>query len=224
MAVGGDRAGVRAPVPIQSDERIRHLLEHASDGVVVLDRAGRIAEANPAACALLGYAPDELLALCIEDVVADEGPAEDGAASPRSEWARPAERRLRRKDGAVVAVRASARPLGDEYWQLIVREVSAREVSVPDVSAREAGPRLTADDALRAAVHRDGVATGWGEPRVSGSLGAGGLGAGGLGAGDGGVDGAGGLCPPAWDVVEPGERPVRAAQFGRAEKLQAISV
>ena len=56
-------------------ERMRRLLDHSADPLLVHDENGRIAEANRAACEALGYSRRELLEMRIGDVEAgvDEG-------------------------------------------------------------------------------------------------------------------------------------------------------
>jgi PAS domain S-box-containing protein len=59
----------------QYAERMRRLLDHSADPLLVHDENGRIAEANRAACEALGYSRRELLEMRIGDVEAgvDEG-------------------------------------------------------------------------------------------------------------------------------------------------------
>lgn len=47
--------------------RWRLLFDRSKDGIVVLDRAGRVREANQRYCEMLGYARDELLRLSVWD-------------------------------------------------------------------------------------------------------------------------------------------------------------
>lgn len=44
-------------------EQYRSIFESVSDGLIIFDRDGRIAEANPAACAMHGYTRDEMVGL-----------------------------------------------------------------------------------------------------------------------------------------------------------------
>ncbi len=64
----------------EAEKRFDDLVEMAADGVVVSDQGGggaprRIRRANPAASTLLGYSPQEMLGLSLDDLVA---PAERG--------------------------------------------------------------------------------------------------------------------------------------------------
>lgn len=44
--------------------RLEHLFAHLADVILVLDTDGRIIDANPATCAMLGFSKEELLAMC----------------------------------------------------------------------------------------------------------------------------------------------------------------
>ncbi len=93
-----------------SQSRLQALFDHSHDAILLADDAGCYVDANPAACALLGYQRKELLALTVADVF---------AASDRT-WASQAwgeflergnqhgECRLFRKDGAIVRADYSA--------------------------------------------------------------------------------------------------------------------
>jgi len=93
-----------------SRSRLQALFDHSHDAILLADDTGAYVDANPAACALLGYQRGELLALGVADVF---------ASSDRT-WARQAwneflergdqhgECRLLRKDGAIVRADYSA--------------------------------------------------------------------------------------------------------------------
>jgi two-component system, cell cycle sensor histidine kinase and response regulator CckA len=93
-----------------SQSRLQALFDHSHDAILLADDAGAYVDANPAACALLGYQRRELLTLGVADVF---------ASSDRT-WARQAwneflergdqhgECRLLRKDGAIVRADYSA--------------------------------------------------------------------------------------------------------------------
>jgi len=55
----------------QSEERLRILFERVADAIFVSDLAGVILDCNASACAMFGYAREELLALRPEDLVAE---------------------------------------------------------------------------------------------------------------------------------------------------------
>ncbi|MCI0436622.1 MAG: PAS domain S-box protein [Gemmatimonadetes bacterium] len=117
----------------ENEERVRSLLDHAADGVLVHDVDGRFVDVNQAACDALGYSRAELLRLRIADVEVDFEQGEDG----RSMWRRlaPGERVqhdavYRRKDGSTYPVEVrigifewSGRPL----VVVLARDVSERK-------------------------------------------------------------------------------------------------
>ncbi|MEW5957601.1 MAG: PAS domain S-box protein [Chloroflexota bacterium] len=113
----------------KSEERYHTLVEHASDGIFVADAGGKYVEVNPSGCAMLGYTRDEILAKRISDLI----PAEDVAAVPlrldelRRGKTLVTERRLIRKDGALLPVEISARMLPDGRFQAIQRDVTKRK-------------------------------------------------------------------------------------------------
>ncbi len=111
------------------EARYQALMEQAADAIFVADREGRFIEVNPAACALLGYTRDELLAMRIVDVL----PPEYAAHFPRireqllqGETIR-GEQLMLRKDGSLVPVERNARIISDGRLQAMVRDVTTRK-------------------------------------------------------------------------------------------------
>jgi two-component system cell cycle sensor histidine kinase/response regulator CckA len=111
-----------------SEEKYRLLMAHASDGILVMDAQGRLAEANNRAAELLGYAPAELQGMRFEDLIEPD----DLAAAPiaydalRAGQTLVQERRLRRRDGERIIGEISARFLAGAYIQAIIRDVTER--------------------------------------------------------------------------------------------------
>ncbi|MFD2113654.1 PAS domain S-box protein [Thiorhodococcus fuscus] len=66
-----------------AEERSRLILESSADGIYGEDTEGRVTFINPAACAMLGYAPDQVLGRCMHDLVHHHYP--DGRVFPRAE-------------------------------------------------------------------------------------------------------------------------------------------
>ena len=118
----------------RSEAQYRSLVENAAHGICRTSPEGRFLMVNRALVGMLGYeSEDELLALTLErDVHAD--PAEWALLleEHRSTGQAPArEMRWKRKDGALITVRASGRPLGDGEggaagFEIIVEDVTAR--------------------------------------------------------------------------------------------------
>ncbi len=124
------------------EERLRTLVEHASDGIFVADLGGRYSDVNAAGCRMLGYTRDEIVGRTIVDLI----PPEDvprlaearahllGGVVEVDEWT------LRRKDGRWLPVEVSAKILSDGRWQGMVRDISARKEAE---RAREASYRAS---------------------------------------------------------------------------------
>ena len=64
-------------------ERYRVALESAADGILIVDSAGKVLEANAAVSAMLGYSPKKLLDLGLDELAL--GSEQHGAVSPSSE-------------------------------------------------------------------------------------------------------------------------------------------
>lgn len=113
----------------RSESEYRLLLEHASDGIHTYDPRGRILDANPKFCDMLGYTREELLRLNIRDLI----PPEDLAAAPvrfdelQSGRTLLIERLLLRKDGTLLPAEISGRMVREGVLQAIVRDISERK-------------------------------------------------------------------------------------------------
>jgi two-component system, cell cycle sensor histidine kinase and response regulator CckA len=122
----GGPDGVR---PADPAARFRAVFEHARDAMLLADDHGRYVDANPAACALLGYSRDELLRLTVWDVT-PPGHLEAGRAQWRAfiegghlsgEYA------MRRKDGTEVPVEFNAvANVAPGIHLTVTRDVSSR--------------------------------------------------------------------------------------------------
>jgi len=63
----------------QAKQYLENLLKYMGEALLVLSPDGVIREVNPAACAMLGYSPDELTGMSIGDVFEEEGEEQAGA-------------------------------------------------------------------------------------------------------------------------------------------------
>jgi len=111
------------------EARYQALMEQAPDAIFVADREGRFIEVNPAACALLGYTREELLAMRIVDVLSPEYSerfAEVREHLLQGETIR-GEQLMLRKDGSLVPIERNARITSDGRLQAIVRDITARK-------------------------------------------------------------------------------------------------
>ena len=85
----------------QTEDLYRGLFEETRDGIVIVERDGRIIDANPACCDLLGYSREQLLAVNARQLWWD--PADREAFQKQIElngFVREFEQRMRRKDGS----------------------------------------------------------------------------------------------------------------------------
>jgi len=124
-------ATARERVLKESETRYRHILEQASDGIVLASPDGRLILANQRASEMLGYSREELLQVPLARLYDPE----DLAAEPLGwdELARTAvvlrEHRLRRKDGSTFIAELSVRRTAEGLAQAIVRDVTERKRS-----------------------------------------------------------------------------------------------
>jgi len=112
-----------------SEERYRLLVERAVDGITLHALDGRILDANPAACELLGVPADQLLGLRLEDFA-------DGLPIIWNEdtWLEVArgtpvsfEQHVRRADGRVLTIDIRARWLPEGVVEAVSRDVTAQK-------------------------------------------------------------------------------------------------
>jgi len=111
-----------------SYERFRTYIEHALDGVLVVDQAGRFVDANPAACTLYGYTRDELLALGIPEVIAPDADSQEAARAHFARVLMTGDSRGDvtglRKDGSTFTTEIRAVTLGNGLFLGFARDVT----------------------------------------------------------------------------------------------------
>jgi PAS domain S-box-containing protein len=66
-------------LPAHAKHLFRHLFEHASLGIAVVDLEGKLLLANPALCFILGYGENELCGLSCSELVNAEDSQVDWA-------------------------------------------------------------------------------------------------------------------------------------------------
>jgi PAS domain S-box-containing protein len=137
-----------------SEARYRRLFDSNRDGLYVVDMQGHCLDANPAACQMLGYNREELLALDVYQIGSD---GEDLSPEGRSRFLERLQPVLRdtvsgfeaeliRKDGEQVPVELSMTPLvfgGREAALASVRDITQRKQAEEELRAsREQLKRL----------------------------------------------------------------------------------
>jgi len=120
-------------------ERYAHLRSCVNDSFVTADERGRITEVNDRAVETYGYSHDEMLALSLGQLAY---PPE--SASPGGTWGAVEARGFgllemvhQRKDGSTFPVEVSVRLAevdGQRFWQIVVRDITARKRAEAEVS------------------------------------------------------------------------------------------
>ncbi|MFQ4138070.1 PAS domain-containing protein [Nodosilinea sp. PGN35] len=118
----------------------RALVESSVDGIVTLDPAGNVLEANTSFATMLGYSLDETTALNVADFDVSPGAIGDqgeifGLGQNRFE------RRHRRRDGSTYAVEISASPVlwnGQSVYLCVCRDIEERQRAEMALAASEA--------------------------------------------------------------------------------------
>ncbi|HET9912696.1 MAG TPA: PAS domain S-box protein [Anaerolineales bacterium] len=125
----------------ESEERYHTLFAHAPDAIFLENEDDEILDANPAACALLGYSREELLAMHVSDLQAPElrGQLRNAIKSELSSHGSiPFESVDLRRDGTRVAVEITTSRMGDSGLALsIVRDITERKKAEAQLLASE---------------------------------------------------------------------------------------
>jgi two-component system, cell cycle sensor histidine kinase and response regulator CckA len=122
---------------VESETRYRHLLEQASDGIVLARPDGQLVLVNQRVCEMMGYSEAELLKVPLRALY-EAGELE---RSPLGwdELLRSTmvirERRLQRKDGSTFIAELSVRRTPDGLAQAIVRDITERRRSEAAIRA-----------------------------------------------------------------------------------------
>jgi len=132
-----DAAARREAILLESETRYRHILEQASDGIVLARPDGQLVLVNQRICEMMGYTQSELLQLPLSSLYE---PGElDRTPLGWDELLRNAmvirERRLQRKDGSIFIAELSVRRTADGLAQAIVRDITERRRSEAAIRA-----------------------------------------------------------------------------------------
>ena len=133
-----------------SEARYRFLAEHSTDLILLVGQDGQRLYASPASRKLLGYEPEEAVALRLKDAIhPDDAPRVLPVLA-----ARPDETllvyRMQRKDGDYVWVETTGRTVelasGERQRLIIVRDIEKRVAAEERLKASEAQYRLLAEN------------------------------------------------------------------------------
>jgi PAS domain S-box-containing protein len=127
-----------------SEDRLRHVIEAAPNGMIIVDNQGRIVSANSSCQAIFGYAPEELVGRPIEDLV----PPRHRAAHPavREAFQQHPETRAMgrgrdlfglRKDGSEIPVEIGLNPIKSEVEAQVL-------ASIVDITERKRSEQMLA--------------------------------------------------------------------------------
>jgi PAS domain S-box-containing protein len=133
----------------RSEEQIRDLINHASDGIFHADSSGRYTDVNEAGARMIGYTRDEIVGKTIADFLCPEDIPRlpRYMAALRAGRASLAEWTVVRKDGARVIVEVSAKFLPDGRLLGLTRDVTERRHAQDALRAAEERLRLAIEEA-----------------------------------------------------------------------------
>ena len=130
----------------QSEERHRIIIQTAMDGFWMVDLGGRLLEVNETYCRMSGYSYQELLAMNIADLDANETKKEIAAhiKQIRSQGETRFETRHRRKDGSIFDVEVSSkyRFVYGGGFEVFLRDITDRKQS--EIALKKSEDRLRA--------------------------------------------------------------------------------
>ncbi|MBF0466952.1 MAG: PAS domain S-box protein [Nitrospirae bacterium] len=114
---------------LNSESKLRMLIENASDGIHIADEDGYFLVVNSRICEMTGYTREELLKLHLKDIIHPEDLTKTPLrfAEFRAGKTLIYERRLLRKDGTSIDTETSAKQLPDGKFMGITRDITERK-------------------------------------------------------------------------------------------------
>lgn len=136
----------------ESEEKYRNLIDHAADGIFILNQQGSFLDVNSSGCAMMGYSKEEVLHLNLSDITplefADKMPI--NMNDLMSGKIMLIERQYQRKDGTKFYAEASAKLIAGGKIQSIVRDITQRKKAEEELKQSEERYRLFIEQATDA--------------------------------------------------------------------------
>lgn len=112
----------------RNEEKYRTLVEQAHDAIILFDEEGRLLDVNTGLTLLLGYSKEELLNMHLHDLFTEEEAETDPVRFDvlRKGQSKVKQRKVLRKDGAVVETEIKSQQLPDGRFLSIIRDLSDR--------------------------------------------------------------------------------------------------
>src|SRR5659263_37090 len=115
----------------ESESRYRTLVEHAADGIFIIDSRGKYVDVNQSGLNMLGYSRNEMLEMHVTDIVSrndmEQTPIKLDLLLAGETLT--TERELVRKDGSIVPVELSTRMMPNGDILGIQRDISVRKLA-----------------------------------------------------------------------------------------------
>ncbi|MBI5858127.1 MAG: PAS domain S-box protein [Sphingobacteriales bacterium] len=111
----------------ESEEKYHTLVEHASDGIVIVGANGTCIDANSTICNMVGYTKEELSSINLfELVIINKGDVPFRIAEVLAGKSVLQERNIIKKDGNILSVELNSKLLPDKRILVIVRDITER--------------------------------------------------------------------------------------------------
>ncbi|MCZ2458873.1 MAG: PAS domain S-box protein [Chitinophagales bacterium] len=134
----------------KSEERFRTLVEQASDAIVITNKEGELLEVNDSSCTMTGYSKEELLKMNIREIVIQETEHQMQDAVERLKHGERLlnERRIKKNDGALLAIESTSRMLTDGRIISINRDITERKTAEEALRTSEFNNRMVVENRI----------------------------------------------------------------------------